>query len=201
MIQVSKKVYKDIENKVGAEKLRQHECNVSTPDSAAVTSTPAVANEIIRLHAEIEDHLKLGLEKATRIGELLFEQKEKEGHGRFSSWIRDNLTFSQRSAQRYMKLFLHREQLKNDSVSFLTEAYNAIEGKPNLGEVIDADDSVKVEDWKVVGSRVESIELPKKIQGSMTDLVLSKQTLKELKEDGFFRNAAGTYTKLVLKPA
>lgn len=68
-------------------------------------------------------------DKAIRIGELLFEQKEKLKHGEFIPWTKINLPFSDRTARNYMKLFENQEQLKMESVSNLNSAYKLL-GKP-----------------------------------------------------------------------
>jgi hypothetical protein len=60
------------------------------------------AQEIVKLHNEIIDALKMTLRKAIRIGELLTEQKQSLKHGEFAPWIKDNLPFTDRTAQMYM---------------------------------------------------------------------------------------------------
>lgn len=81
--------------------------------------------EIVRLHGEIVDSLRLSLDKAIRIGELLTEQKERLGHGRFGAWCA-KLPFGQRTAQNYMRLFDQRDRLKSETVSHLTRAYRLL---------------------------------------------------------------------------
>jgi hypothetical protein len=82
--------------------------------------------EIINLHDEISQQVKSILPKIMRIGELLVEQKQKMQHGQFTQWVTDNLPFSVRTAQNYMKVFLNKEQLKNENVSLLSDAYNIL---------------------------------------------------------------------------
>ena len=55
--------------------------------------------EICGLHEEIQGHAKSILQKAIRIGELLVEQKQRLQHGKFGSWIEENLPFHVRTAQ------------------------------------------------------------------------------------------------------
>lgn len=75
--------------------------------------------EITQLHNEIGRYLKMSLEKAIRIGELLTEQKDSLKHGGFISWVKDNLPFTDRTARNYMMLFRHRDELKTETVSDL----------------------------------------------------------------------------------
>ena len=68
--------------------------------------------EITKLHYEIYNSLKLTLDKAIRIGELLVEQKGRLEHGKFIPWIHNNFLFSDRIARNYMRVFENREKLK-----------------------------------------------------------------------------------------
>ena len=83
--------------------------------------------EIISLHNEISGYLKMSLEKAIRIGELLVEQKESLKHGKFTPWIKDNLPFTDRTARNYMRLYKEKDRLKTERVSDLTTAYGLLE--------------------------------------------------------------------------
>lgn len=49
--------------------------------------------EITRLHDEIEEGLRVGIEKAIRIGELLTKEKERLGYGKYQRYVRDELPF------------------------------------------------------------------------------------------------------------
>ena len=76
-------------------------------------------DEISKLHGEIYGAFKTSLEKAIRIGELLTEQKQNLRHGEFTSWVENNLPFSDRTAQIYMRLYSERDRLKTEMVSVL----------------------------------------------------------------------------------
>jgi hypothetical protein len=89
-----------------------------------------IINEIVSLHNEISGLLKMSLKKAIRIGELLSEQKASLKHGEFIPWIKANLPFTERTAQNYMRLYQHRDQLKNETVSYLTEGYKLLQEPP-----------------------------------------------------------------------
>jgi hypothetical protein len=74
---------------------------------------------------ELNNALKMSVQKAIRIGELLTEQKEIVGHGLFLSWLKDNIDISERSAQMYMKLFNYKD--KTAEIADLQSAYHQIE--------------------------------------------------------------------------
>lgn len=85
--------------------------------------------EVLQLHAEIWESFRMSVEKAIRIGELLTSIKQRIGHGQWGSWVEENLSFSQRSAERYMALTAIR--IKIDSVSDLSlfDAYKLLPHK------------------------------------------------------------------------
>ncbi|MGA2940276.1 MAG: DUF3102 domain-containing protein [Syntrophobacteraceae bacterium] len=82
--------------------------------------------EIVELHNQVFGHLKMSLNKAERIGELLKEQKKNLGHGNFTDWIQKNLPFTVRTAQNYMRLHRGSALIKNETVSHLSEAYRLL---------------------------------------------------------------------------
>ena len=91
--------------------------------------------EVTRLHLEVDDHLRNGLSKALRIGELLADQRGSLKHGDWLRWVRDNLPFTGRTARRYLQLHANRERLKLDTVSDLNSAYRLLsprKGDPEL---------------------------------------------------------------------
>ncbi len=81
------------------------------------------ASEINLLHLEIATAYGMSLKRAIQIGELLSRQKKDLGHGKFLAWMRDRLTFSERSARNYMNLFKRRAELESANVADLTTAY------------------------------------------------------------------------------
>lgn len=90
-------------------------------------------DEIKRLHSEILNSLRMSLEKAMKIGELLTEQKENLKHGEFAAWVNDNLPFTDRTARNYMRVYQERDRLKTETVSDLTDAYQRlIEHRPKI---------------------------------------------------------------------
>jgi N6-adenosine-specific RNA methylase IME4 len=91
--------------------------------------------EITRLHNEaISAHLHC-LEKAIKIGCLLLDKKATTNHGEFLSWVNKCLPFIPRQAQKYIRLYKHRDELKANSSSHLpiNDALKLISGgQPTL---------------------------------------------------------------------
>ena len=81
--------------------------------------------EIRKELEELNRSLKMSVQKAIRVGELLTEQKEFIGHGHFLSWLEDNFDMSQQTASNYMRLYSHKNKLLN--IGNLQEAYHQIE--------------------------------------------------------------------------
>jgi hypothetical protein len=90
--------------------------------------------EIVKLHAEIGGYLRMTLDKAIRIGELLTEQKTGLKHGAWLPWIESNLPFSERTAQDYMRFYDRREELKSASVADLRAARKLLAPLPETEE-------------------------------------------------------------------
>ena len=84
------------------------------------------AQEINALHDKMRRHADAMLQKATRIGELLSQMKEKLPHGQFANWLTENVSFSARTAQNYMRIYCNKELIKNENVSLLSDAYNIL---------------------------------------------------------------------------
>ena len=88
---------------------------------------PAIVREAIDLrflaahannaHHEGEKAADRGLQKFREAGEVLIRAKAQVPHGQWEAWVQDNLHFSLREAQRYMRLA--REWPKATCVSFL----------------------------------------------------------------------------------
>ena len=98
---------------------------------------PSKIDRIMQLHAEIVGAVRMSIGKAIEIGELLETEKAKISHGEWSKWVGGNLPFDIRTAQRYMKANANRDRIKYDSVSLLTEAYEAIEKPKTRNRVED----------------------------------------------------------------
>jgi len=68
------------------------------------TSLSTLASQINSEHKKCEDSLRAGLAHAMRVGELLIKAKTAADHGDWSAWIDANCEFSQRLAQKYMRV-------------------------------------------------------------------------------------------------
>ena len=92
---------------------------------------------ITELHNRLQGLLRTSIETAMEIGRLLTDQKTELKHGAWLPWVEENLPFDERTAQRYMALSEHRDEItKNDSVSDLTSAYRYVKvlDKPDSPE-------------------------------------------------------------------
>jgi hypothetical protein len=96
--------------------------------------------EIIKKHLEFNLSLKTSIHLAVDIGEMLAIQKEELPSGAFTSWVDENLPFSVRTAQNYMKLHKNREALELADPKDLTEAYLLLAPPPKFVEPEDEDD-------------------------------------------------------------
>jgi hypothetical protein len=88
------------------------------------------ACEINRLHGEICQAARTTIDKAIRIGELLAEQKARLKHGEWLPWLKANVQFTARTASNYQRVFENRLRLKSETISDLTDAYDALAERP-----------------------------------------------------------------------
>lgn len=115
------------------------------------------AARVNALHERACSSLKDAVQYAIQIGDMLSQQKEELPHGSFLKWVEDNLAFSARTAQNYIKIFKHKEELEQLQPGSLSEAHRLIapekpEPKPAVqyeededdepGGIIDADFSI-----------------------------------------------------------
>ena len=82
------------------------------------------AKEIKSLHDGITSSMRKSVGDAVKIGELLSIQKEEMQYGRYLSWIKTELPFSEATAKRYIQLFEYRD--KTLTVSDLQTAYQKV---------------------------------------------------------------------------
>jgi hypothetical protein len=159
----------------------------------------ANTQQIIELHNAILGCLRIGLEKAIAIGDLLFEQKKLIKFGKFTGWCRRNLPFCPRTAQRYMKLSMWKEQLSKKQIMTINEAYRLVEGEPFPDEIIDADESTNTRPkWAITSADVEvdSLSLPKKrAKGIQAEMAITRHSLDNMRNNELYRQ--GSYIKIV----
>ena len=86
--------------------------------NAIITNNTKELND---LHQQIEGKLRSTVQDAIRAGEILTGVKDKLAHGEFIPWIGKNCMFGDRTAQSYMRVYLHKS--KTESVSDLPEAF------------------------------------------------------------------------------
>ena len=73
-------------------------------------SVENAGTELNRLHSEIEKSLRSTVEYAIQAGEILSNVKEKVGHGEFLPWLNSSVSFSERTAQNYMRVYCHSDK-------------------------------------------------------------------------------------------
>jgi hypothetical protein len=76
---------------------------------------PDTATKINELHESLYIAIRKPIQIAIQLGELLTAQKERCGHGDWTSWIKANLKFSADTAGRYMRCYSNREKLTDAS--------------------------------------------------------------------------------------
>lgn len=64
-----------------------------------------LAEEVNRLHAEVETFMIGSATRAIKVGELLSKLKVQIGHGKWRRWVETNLNFSYRTCRRYIHMF------------------------------------------------------------------------------------------------
>jgi hypothetical protein len=212
MINVNEKTYKDIVRTVGKDKMMkiEQDSNRSPAQEIVTVQATRMTNtleqntaKIIELHNGICDMLVKGLDDALQIGELLFAQKEivKRDGGLFTGWAKDNLPFSLRTAQRYMRLLHYVDALRQNNIKTLTDAYAHITGEPITDEIIDADDSLETDDIVVEATvDLDTLDLPKKkAKGLMTKYYLSKSNIDDFVSGRAFQGREGRFRKIVVE--
>jgi hypothetical protein len=137
--------------------------------------------EIRRLHNEIFNSLKMSLEKAIRVGQLLTEQKENLKHGEFTAWVTSNLSFTDRTARNYMKVYRERNKFKTETVSDLTGAYRLLIEREPKDEVVGSEekDSERSSKSKIDWLKLNSInktwkELSRKDRKNFLRMILNR---------------------------
>jgi DUF3102 family protein len=87
----------------------------------------AMADAINAAHAEAEKSLRASVEHAIHAGELLIKVKLTVPHGEWIGWLTDNIDFSERLAQAYMRLAKMPPEKRNAVADLpLREALSAI---------------------------------------------------------------------------
>jgi Protein of unknown function (DUF3102) len=86
-----------------------------------ITVEKDVIAEINQLHLDQCATAKQAIETAIRIGGLLTDQRAKCKRGEWLTWLKDNIQFSERTAQNYLRIY--RDRQKYETVADLYAAY------------------------------------------------------------------------------
>jgi hypothetical protein len=78
----------------------------------AIAELATLANEINAEHRAFVGSLKKTAEHGIRAGELLAEAKSKCKHGEWLPWLSQNFEGAPRTAQEYMRLYNHRDEIR-----------------------------------------------------------------------------------------
>lgn len=104
--------------------------------TTAITTSPATLDELaVQIndgHRRATGEARSALAHAFLVGELLIEAKHCQKHGDWGLWIKDNLDFGERQAQKYLRVARRLPELPNtnaDSYLTIDEACRAISGK------------------------------------------------------------------------
>jgi hypothetical protein len=92
----------------------------------------AVVKEILRLHGEILSAARMSLDKAIRIGGLLYRVRASR-KGCWLEWLLNNVQFSRATAYNYMRCFDRREFLTVRNIHDIGEAYKLMYPSKALG--------------------------------------------------------------------
>ena len=126
--------------------------------------------KINKLISEIKISLKMNVEKAINVGELLTEQKGEMGHGKWLNWAKKNLDISLSTAENWMKMYRYKSQLKIVNVTNLrtglddTFPYSFLSG----GGLSEAYRQVKVIEGKIKNREEE--EFREKVDKTIEEL-------------------------------
>ena len=131
--------------------------------------------EIKRELAELNESLKMSVQKAIKIGGLLIEQKEYVGHGNFLSWLEDNFEMGHDTAYRYIKLFNYSDKIPK--IGNLQEAYQQI-------ETIERQEKMSAEErkWTMISEYKKTGKKPEGWDRSL-DYALQKEKEEQAKRD------------------
>lgn len=88
----------------------------------AVVQTESVRAELRAAYDRFEGFDRKRLEQAQTIGAMLAEQKRKAGHGHWEKWVKENCPFGTQRAGDFIRVYLHRDELKSRQMAGFEEA-------------------------------------------------------------------------------
>jgi hypothetical protein len=87
-----------------------------TTDIARSNSLVDLAHQINEAHRLAMHHAHEAVSQAIACGKMLLEAKSSVPHGQWLPWLRQNVTFGERSAQGYMRLAKHEPDVVHENV-------------------------------------------------------------------------------------
>lgn len=106
-----------------------------------ITETSEIASRINEEHSRAFSKAQDALSHARNAGELLIEAKSLLKHGEWGKWLAENVSFTDRTAQSYMRLARNWESLaKNEMISDLglVKTLSLLSGAPKIGDYVEA---------------------------------------------------------------
>lgn len=166
--------------------------------------------EIKTLHNELLGAMKRTLELAYRIGELLYYKKLSLSHGEFIPWINENMPFTVRTGQNYIKIYENKKQLEENNILFLSQAFKFLKNnKCETVSYLPVPESDESEDDYIEGEIIELTEddlseKDKEIERLKAELeelkAVKKSSKKEIeqlqKENTSYKNLLGEIKSL-----
>jgi Protein of unknown function (DUF3102) len=93
-----------------------------------------VAERANLAHSQIGKRDFGSIKRMIALGKMFYAEKRRLRHGEWLPWIRDNLTFSAQTAERYIRIYLCREKVLAAKPDTLAEALEAIADKGKKGK-------------------------------------------------------------------
>jgi hypothetical protein len=93
-----------------------HENPLSAPENLSLAT---LATSISREHTLASEHAREALTHAIEAGRLLTDAKALVRHGNWLAWLKENIKFSARTTQLYIRLYVNRDRLNAQCVAHL----------------------------------------------------------------------------------
>ncbi len=106
-----------------------------------ITETSEITTRINEEHSRAFSKARDALSHARNAGELLIEAKSLLKHGEWGNWLAENVAFTERTAQSYMRLARNWESLsKNETISDLglVKTLSLLSDVPKIGDYVEA---------------------------------------------------------------
>jgi len=87
-----------------------------------VVWTQQMRAELNAAWGRFEEYGRKRLAQAQTIGAMLSEQKRKVGHGHWEKWVKENCPFGTERAADFIRVYLHRDELKSGHLAGFEEA-------------------------------------------------------------------------------